>query len=46
MKLTETTCDKMVMQSGNALMINVSREMKILDIEKGELVRVTLEKIN
>lgn len=46
MNLTKTTCDKIVTVSGNALVLNVSREMKMLGVEKGEIVRITLEKIN
>lgn len=35
---------KKVMQNGNSLTVNVTQECKILGIQRGECVRITIER--
>lgn len=40
-----TTFDKTVTLSGNSLVVKVTKELKMLDVKEGDVVRVTLEKL-
>lgn len=39
------TFEKKIGVCGNSLAINISKELKIIELEKGDVVRVTLERI-
>lgn len=43
--MDSTTCDKIVMKSGNSMVVKVTKELKMLDVDVGDVVRVTIEKI-
>lgn len=38
--------DKMVKNTGNSLIVYVTKELRALELDDGDMVRVTLEKIN
>lgn len=38
-------CDKMIVKSGNSLALNLTKELKMLDLTSGDVVRVTIEKL-
>lgn len=38
-------CDKKIRQINTSLVIFVTKELKILDLKKDDIVRVTLEKV-
>lgn len=43
--MDSTTCDKIVMKSGNSTVVKLTKELKMLDVDVGDVVRVTIEKI-
>lgn len=38
-------CDKIVMKTGNSMVVNLTKELKMLDLTIGDAVRITIEKI-
>lgn len=43
--MDKITTTKPITRQGNCLAINVSKECKILGVERGDIVEVTIEKI-
>ena len=44
--MDKITSNKRVTVSGNSLIIKVTKELRFMELEEGDEVRVTLEKIN
>lgn len=43
--MNSTVCDKIVMKTGNSMVVNLTKELKMLDMNVGDVVRITVEKI-
>ena len=44
--MNTTTFEKRIVTNGNALAINVTKELKLLGLGKDDIVRVTLETVS
>lgn len=38
-------CDKVIVKSGNSLSVNLTKELRMLDLTNGDVVRITIEKL-
>ena len=43
--MDRTTCDKVIVKNGNSMSLNLTKELKMLDLTSGDVVRVTIEKL-
>lgn len=43
--MNSTKCDKVVMKSGNSMVVNLTKELKMLGAELGDVVRITIERL-
>lgn len=43
--MDSTTCDKMVKKAGTSLALFLTEELKMLDVDVGDVVRVTIKKL-
>lgn len=43
--MKSTICDKVVTKSGNAMVVNLTKELKMVGADFGDVVRITIEKI-
>ncbi|MBR5835554.1 MAG: hypothetical protein IKY66_05255 [Bacteroidales bacterium] len=43
--MNDTVCDKVIVKNGNSLSVNITKELKMLDVTAGDIVRITIEKL-
>lgn len=43
--MNSTTCDKVIVKNGNSLSVNLTKELRMLDLTVGDVVRITIEKL-
>ena len=43
--MNSTTCDKVVSKSGSAMVVHLTKELKMLGADYGDVVRITIEKL-